>query len=82
MRVNYGLNRVRFPAPVRADSQIRARISVQSTKEFPDATEATYSVLLECRGGGKALLRGGMHCSLLSRMTEGMRSDFERRYLK
>lgn len=49
MRVNYGLNRVRFPAPVRADSQIRARISVQSTREFPDATEATYSVLLECR---------------------------------
>ncbi|MGA8766800.1 MAG: MaoC family dehydratase [Candidatus Acidiferrales bacterium] len=39
MRVNYGLNRVRFPAPVRADSQIRARISVQSTREFPDATE-------------------------------------------
>lgn len=49
MRVNYGLNRARFPAPVRADSQIRARISVQSTREFPDATEATYSVLLECR---------------------------------
>jgi len=53
MRVNYGLNRVRFPAPVRSDSQIRARISVQSTREFPDATEATYSVLLECRGTEK-----------------------------
>src|SRR5574340_1512734 len=44
MRVNYGLNRVRFPAPVRAESQIRARISVQSAKELPDATEITYSV--------------------------------------
>jgi acyl dehydratase len=53
MRVNYGLNRVRFPAPVRAESQIRARISVQSTKELPDATEATYSVVLECREVGK-----------------------------
>ncbi len=50
MRVNYGLNRVRFPAPVRAESQIRARVSVQSTKQLPDATEATYSIVLECRG--------------------------------
>jgi acyl dehydratase len=49
MRVNYGLNRVRFPSPVRADSQIRARIRVQSTKELPDATEATYSITLQCR---------------------------------
>lgn len=53
MRVNYGLNRVRFPAPVRAESQIRARITVQSAKELPDATEATYSVVLECRGAEK-----------------------------
>jgi acyl dehydratase len=53
MRVNYGLNRVRFPAPVRAESQIRARITVQSTRDLPDATEATYSVLLECPGEEK-----------------------------
>lgn len=53
MRVNYGLNRVRFPAPVRSGSQIRARVSVQSTRELPDATEATYSVVLECRGAEK-----------------------------
>jgi acyl dehydratase len=53
MRVNYGLNRVRFPAPVRAESQIRARVSVQSTKELPEVTEATYSVVLECRGAEK-----------------------------
>ena len=53
MRVNYGLNRVRFPAPVRADSQIRARVSVHSVKELPDATEANYSVTLECQGTEK-----------------------------
>ena len=53
MRVNYGLNRVRFPAPVRADSQIRARVSVHSVKELPDATEANYSVVLECQGTEK-----------------------------
>jgi len=28
LAVNYGLNRVRFPAAVRADSRIRARVSV------------------------------------------------------
>jgi len=53
MRVNYGLNRARFPAPVRAESQIRARVSVQSTKELPGATEAAYSLVLECRGEAK-----------------------------
>jgi acyl dehydratase len=53
MRVNYGLNRVRFPAPVRAESQLRARVSIQSTKELPEAIEATYSVVVECRGADK-----------------------------
>src|SRR5436305_10711074 len=31
--VNYGLNRVRFVAPVRAGANIRARITLQSMKE-------------------------------------------------
>jgi acyl dehydratase len=47
MGVNYGLNRVRFPSPVRADSQIRARVSVNSVKEFPDALEATFEITVE-----------------------------------
>src|SRR3981189_3419752 len=42
--VNYGLNRVRFPAAVRADSRIRARVSVLTLKELPDSLEATYAV--------------------------------------
>lgn len=50
MRVNYGLNRVRFPAPVLAGSELRARVSIQSIKEIPGATEATYSLVVECRG--------------------------------
>ncbi len=32
MRVNYGLNRVRFPAPVPADSRIRARVALQGVE--------------------------------------------------
>jgi acyl dehydratase len=45
--VNYGLNRVRFPAAVRADSRIRARVSVLTLKEPPDSVEATYAVTIE-----------------------------------
>src|ERR1700690_1484698 len=33
MAVNYGLNRVRFPSPVRAGSKIRARIVLLSVKD-------------------------------------------------
>jgi acyl dehydratase len=37
MAVNYGLNRVRFPSPVRSDSKIRARVSVLTLQELSDA---------------------------------------------
>jgi acyl dehydratase len=47
LAVNYGLNRVRFPAAVRADSRIRARVSLASLKELPDSVEATYAVRIE-----------------------------------
>jgi len=53
MGINYGLNRVRFPSPVRADSQIRARVGLQSLKERPDALEVVFSVSLEVQGSEK-----------------------------
>ncbi len=51
--VNYGLNRVRFPAPVRADSKIRARVTLASVKELPKALEAVYSISVESEKGEK-----------------------------
>lgn len=51
--INYGLNRVRFPAPVPVDSKMRARFTLQSVKELPDAFEAVWSVVLECAGASK-----------------------------
>ncbi len=45
--VNYGLNRVRFPAALQADSRVRARVSLQALKELPDSLEAIYSVTVE-----------------------------------
>jgi acyl dehydratase len=47
MTINYGLNRVRFPSPVRADSRIRSRITLQSVKNCGDCTEAVYSIVVE-----------------------------------
>ncbi len=53
MTVNYGLNRVRFPRPVRAGSKIRAHIGLLSLKEFSDALEATFSVTMEIENSDK-----------------------------
>ncbi len=49
MGINYGLNRVRFPAPVKAGSQIRARISLASFQEIPRGFEAVFSVTVEAQ---------------------------------
>ncbi len=51
--VNYGSNRVRFPAAVRADSKIRARVMLQSLKQLPDAFEAVYAITVEGEGNEK-----------------------------
>lgn len=53
MRINYGLNRVRFPSAVRADSAIRARVKLLSVKESTELTDATYSVTIESKGSEK-----------------------------
>ncbi len=53
MAVNYGLNRVRFPSPVRADSKIRARVTLQSLKELQDGVEAVFSISVEGQGTEK-----------------------------
>ena len=53
MSVNYGLNRVRFPSPVHAGSRIRARFTLQATKDIADAVEATFSVVIEGENSDK-----------------------------
>jgi acyl dehydratase len=53
LAVNYGLNKVRFPAPVKANAKIRARIKVQSVKELPDCIEAIFEVTIEAENAQK-----------------------------
>ena len=53
MTVNYGLNRVRFPSPVRASSKIRARVVLQGVKEVERGYETTFAVTIETEGSEK-----------------------------
>jgi acyl dehydratase len=51
--INYGLNRVRFPAPVRAGEKIRARVHLQMCRELPSSVEAVYDITIEAEGAEK-----------------------------
>ena len=53
LTINYGLNRVRFPAPVRVGSRIRARVSLQTYKDLPGHVEAVYGIAVEAEGSEK-----------------------------
>jgi acyl dehydratase len=53
LAVNYGLNRVRFPAPVRTGSRIRARFTLLGLKDLAGSYEATFSVTVETEGSDK-----------------------------
>ncbi len=53
-RVNYGLNRVRFPAPVRAGSRIRARTRIESAEAVGGgAVQILYRLEVEIEAGDK-----------------------------
>ena len=51
--INYGLNRVRFPAPVREGSKIRGHFSLLSFRNLAEAQEAVFTCTVECEGNEK-----------------------------
>ena len=53
MSVNYGLNKVRFPAPVPVGSRIRGRITLLSVEDIPDGAQMIWNVTMEREGGEK-----------------------------
>jgi acyl dehydratase len=53
MRLNYGLNRVRFPAPVLAGSRIRARTLLKGFEKVGEGVQITYLLTVEIEGGSK-----------------------------
>lgn len=53
MGVNYGLNKVRFPAPVPAGSRVRGRIVLLSVEDIDGGAQAIWQVTVEREAGGK-----------------------------
>ena len=53
MSINYGTNKVRFPAPVPAGSRIRARVTVASVDDVPGGEQAVVVTTVEREGGEK-----------------------------
>ncbi|HKS99980.1 MAG TPA: MaoC family dehydratase [Rugosimonospora sp.] len=53
MGINYGVNRVRFPAPVPVGSKIRARGEVLTVDEVEGGVQVTNRVTIEREGGEK-----------------------------
>lgn len=49
--INYGLNKVRFPAPVPVDSRVRGHVRLVSAAQRGDAIEVVYGVTIEIDGG-------------------------------
>jgi acyl dehydratase len=56
MRINYGLNRVRFPAAVLEGSRVRARFKVQSVEDVEGGHQVVWLVTVEIEGSGKPAL--------------------------
>ena len=53
MGVNYGLNKVRFPAPVPAGSKVRATFELLSVEDVEGGVQVVSRVTVEREGGDK-----------------------------
>ncbi|MGW7051655.1 MaoC family dehydratase [Streptomyces sp. NPDC054887] len=52
-KVNYGLNKVRFPAPVTAGSRIRLAARLTDVTDVPGGVQITVDGAIEIEGGAK-----------------------------
>jgi acyl dehydratase len=53
MGVNYGLNKVRFPAPVPVGSRLRGRMTLLLVEDIPGGAQVTWQVTMEREGSDK-----------------------------
>jgi acyl dehydratase len=51
--LNYGLNRVRFPAPLPVGQRVRLTAKVASVEDIPGGAQTTMEMTLEREGGEK-----------------------------
>lgn len=52
-RVNYGLNKVRFPSPVRVGSKVRARTTLQEVEQVKNGVQICYLITIDIEGADK-----------------------------
>ena len=52
-RLNYGLNKVRFPMPVRVGARVRGRASLVSLADVPAGKQLTVAYTIEVEGESK-----------------------------
>jgi acyl dehydratase len=53
MAVNYGLNKVRFPAPVPVGSKVRLTATLEEAEEITGGYQLTAATVMEREGGDK-----------------------------
>ncbi len=53
LAVNYGLNRVRFAAPVKVGSRVRARFVLGSVEDIRGGAEMVWQAVIDVEGGAK-----------------------------
>jgi acyl dehydratase len=53
MAVNYGLNKVRFPAPVPAGSRVQVSATLADAEEVPGGIQATVDAVMRVEGADK-----------------------------
>jgi acyl dehydratase len=53
MGINYGLNKVRLPAPVPAGSRVRARLTIRRIDDIEGGAQVEWGVVVEREGGDK-----------------------------
>jgi len=53
MGVNYGLGKVRFPAPVPSGSRLRGRFKLLGYEPIEGGAQVTVEVTMECEGSPK-----------------------------
>jgi acyl dehydratase len=52
-KVNYGLNRVRFPSPVPSGSKVRTRATLAATEPIPGGAQLIVDTVVEREGSDK-----------------------------
>ena len=56
MGVNYGFNRLRFTAPVKVGSYLRARFTLKEFQRIEGGVQLIWDIVMDCKGEAKPVL--------------------------